>query len=138
MQVVPAPTSALDHHHRGERCLFGHRQQGSYILQRHHLGGRDIDAKKATAIVSLSDLDQTYNGSPKFVTVHRAGGLTVMVTTMYVELPPTNAGSYAVWVSVLDDNYEGSATGTLVIAKGDQTIDFGGLADKRSATRHSV
>ena len=31
---------------------------------------------------------------------------------------------------MLDDNYEGSATGTLVIAKGDQTIDFGGLADK--------
>ena len=91
-----------------------------------------VTPRRRRRTVSLSDLDQTYNGSPKFVTrrITVPAGLTVMVTDDDEELPPTNAGSYAVWASVLDDNYEGSATGTLVIAKGDQTIDFGGLADK--------
>ena len=90
-----------------------------------------VDATKATATVTLSNLDQTYNGTPKFATVTTVpGGLTVMVTYDDDELPPTNAGSYAVSATVIDANYEGSATGTLVIAKGDQTITFGALGDK--------
>ena len=41
-----------------------------------------------------------------------------------------NAGSYAVVGTISDTLYQGSASGTLVIAKADQTIAFSGPASQ--------
>jgi hypothetical protein len=47
---------------------------------------------------------------------------------------PTNAGSYAVVGTINDTNYQGSANGTLVIAKATQTITFAGPANQAFST----
>ena len=56
-------------------------------------------------------------------------GLTggVAVTYNGSATPPTNAGSYTVVATLTDPNYQGSATGTLVITKADQTITLTGV-----------
>jgi len=68
---------------------------------------------KAPAMVSLTNMTQTYTGatlSPTVTTV--PAGLSVMLTGA----PGTNAGSYPVTATVTDPNYVGSATGTFVIS----------------------
>ncbi len=86
---------------------------------------------KATATVSLSNLSQTYDGTPKSATATTIPlGLTVTLTYDGLATAPTNAGSYAVVATVQDSNYQGSASGTMVIAMADQTITFGALSDK--------
>jgi hypothetical protein len=87
--------------------------------------------KKATATVTLSNLSQTYNGTPKSAAATTAPlGLTVTITYNGSATAPTNAGSYAVVATVQDANYQGTASGTLVIAKVNQIITFGALSDK--------
>jgi hypothetical protein len=80
---------------------------------------------KATASITLSDLNQTYTGTPRAVTaITDPAGLAVNFTYNGSATAPKNAGSYAVVGTINDLNYEGSATGTLVIAKADQAISF--------------
>ncbi len=80
---------------------------------------------KAAATVQLSDLEQTYDGVPKSATATTTPtGLTVNITYGGLAEPPVAAGSYAVVAAVDDANYEGSATGLLVVAQASQTIDF--------------
>jgi hypothetical protein len=77
------------------------------------------------AEVTLSNLAQTYNGSPKSVIVTTVpAGLTCTVTYAGSETLPTNAGSYEVVATVVDPVETGSASGTLVIDKATQTINF--------------
>ena len=74
---------------------------------------------KATVTISVTGLSQTYDGSPKPVTATTTpSGLTLAVTYDTSPTAPTNAGSYAVSAAVNDSNYQGSATGMLVIAPG--------------------
>jgi hypothetical protein len=76
-----------------------------------------LNIVKATATVSLSNLSQTYDGSPKPVTVTTVpAGLGVTVTYNVSGTVPSAAGSYAVVATVNDANYQGTASGTLVIA----------------------
>lgn len=83
------------------------------------------------AQVTLSNLAHTYNGSPKSATVTTTPpGLNVTVTYAGSTTPPTNAGSYQVVATVVDLVETGSATATLVIAKGDQSITILGLGPK--------
>lgn len=88
------------------------------------------------AQVTLSNLSQTYNGSPKSVTVTTVPtGLNVTVTYADSTTPPsttapTNAGSYAVVATINDPVETGSASGTLVISKASQTITFNTLSAK--------
>jgi len=71
---------------------------------------------QATATVSLSNLDQIYDGQPKPVAVTTdPAGLSVDVTYNGSPTAPANAGSYAVVATVTDANYQGSASGTLTI-----------------------
>ncbi|MEK7675541.1 MAG: MBG domain-containing protein, partial [Verrucomicrobiota bacterium] len=92
---------------------------------------RTFTVAKATATVSLSGLTATYDGSPKPVTVTTAPvGLNTTVTYNGSVTVPVNANSYTVSAVVNDANYQGTASGTLIIAKANQTIDFGALADK--------
>jgi hypothetical protein len=71
---------------------------------------------KATATVTLSNLNQTYDGTPKAAGVSTTpNGLTVTVTYNGVATAPTNAGNYGVVATVNDLTYQGSTTGTLTI-----------------------
>ncbi|HZF63665.1 MAG TPA: MBG domain-containing protein, partial [Chitinophagaceae bacterium] len=85
--------------------------------------------KKATASVTLSNLSQTYSGTPKSANVTtNPAGLSYSITYDSNSGAPTNAGSYSVSVIVNDPNYAGASTATLVINKATPriTITTGG------------
>lgn len=81
---------------------------------------------KATATLSLSNLAQTYNGTPRTVTVTTAPpGLTVVAITYNgSSTAPTNAGTYPIVATLTNANYQGSTTGTLVVAKATPVISW--------------
>ncbi len=82
---------------------------------------------KATATVTLGGLTQTYTVSPLTPSaITNPSGLAVTWTGA----PQANPGTYSVTASVNDGNYQGSASGTFVISKAEQTIIFGALTDK--------
>jgi 2',3'-cyclic-nucleotide 2'-phosphodiesterase (5'-nucleotidase family) len=81
------------------------------------------------AIVSLSNLAQAYDGTRKnagVVTV--PPGLANVVTYNGSSSVPVSPGSYAVAVTVTQPGFTGSASGTLVVSQGSQTISFAPLA----------
>ena len=86
---------------------------------------------KSLATVELLDLEAVYDGTPKAATVVTdPDGLVVDVTYDGNSAAPTAVGEYAVVATVVDDDYAGSASDTLVIAKADQTIDFAAIGDQ--------
>jgi hypothetical protein len=87
--------------------------------------------QRAVATVTLGGLSATYDGTPKSATATTAPvGLAVTLTYAGNPTAPTNAGSYAVVATISDPSYQGSANGTLVIAKANQTITFAALAPR--------
>ena len=71
---------------------------------------------KASATLSITGLNQTYDGSPKSVGVTTTpSGLAVSTTYNGSATAPMAAGSYAVAVSITDPNYQGSGSATLTI-----------------------
>ena len=85
-------------------------------------GGRTASATvsfnvaKAAATILLGELTQTYDGTPEGVTVTTVpAGLATTVTYNYSSQIPVGPGSFTVWVTISDPNYQGSATGTLQI-----------------------
>ena len=78
-------------------------------------GTGSITIAKALAPVGLSNLNQSYTGSPLAATATTVpAGLPLTIT--YNPVTPTNPGSYTVNTTVVDQNYYGAATGTLIIA----------------------
>ena len=76
-----------------------------------------LTVQKATAAVAIAGLAQTYDGTPRAITVTTApAGLAVVVTYDGGPTPPTAPGSYAVVATVTDADYEGSASATLVVS----------------------
>ena len=66
---------------------------------------------------SLGGLTATYDGTPHPVTVTTSpAGVTVTVLYNGSDMPPTNAGTYAIEATVTDPNYSGRGRGTLTIA----------------------
>ena len=83
---------------------------------------------KTPATVTLGSLAVTYNGSPKPATASTTpNGLAVTVTYDGSATAPTDAGSYAVVGTIIDSNYQGGASATLVIAKVPATVTLGSL-----------
>jgi hypothetical protein len=77
---------------------------------------------KATATVTLSNLTQTYSGSPLTPTATTVPpGLAIVWTNA----PQTNAGSYDVTATVNNPNYQGAASGSFVIQKALAIVTFG-------------
>ena len=75
-------------------------------------------ASVSGASVTLSNLAQTYDGTPKPATVTTAPtGLSVAVTYNSSYTVPTNSGNYTVIATITASGYTGAATGTLAIAK---------------------
>ncbi len=74
--------------------------------------------QKASTIIHLSGLTQTYTGKPLPVTVTtEPADITVEVTYAGELTSPSAAGSYAVLAKVVDPNYSSEQAGTLQIAK---------------------
>ncbi|CAA9432864.1 MAG: hypothetical protein AVDCRST_MAG03-3368 [uncultured Rubrobacteraceae bacterium] len=86
---------------------------------------------KAPATITLSDLEQVYDGTAKAARVTTdpdSPNKQITVTYDGARQAPTNAGSYSVVASLNDANYEAKdATGTLVIAKAPASINLDGL-----------
>jgi hypothetical protein len=94
-------------------------------------GAVSVTVNKATAVVTLVGLSQTFDGTPKAVTAITVPTNLPMVCTYDGSTnAPTNAGSYTVIGTVSHNNYVGSATNTLDIAKAAQTITFAPIADQ--------
>ena len=80
------------------------------------------------AVVGLQHLAQVYDGAGKAVAVDTdPAGLAVAITYNGAAEIPVGAGSYAVVATVVEPNYEGSATGTLVVAKAPAMITLENL-----------
>ena len=94
---------------------------------------------KATALVTLSGLYQTYDGTAKPVTVNTTpSNVTVTVTYNGSVSIPINAGSYTVVGTVNNVNYQGSATNTLVIGKATALVALSGLSQMYDGTAKPV
>ena len=103
---------------------------GSYavvatVVDANYSGGATgtLTIDKATAGVTLSGLNATFDGSPKSVSVTTAPvGLAVQVTYDGSSTAPSAVGTYAVLATVMDANYAGSAVGTLTIGIANSSI----------------
>lgn len=82
-----------------------------------------VTVEPAAATVTLSDLTVSYNGEPQSPTVTTdPAGLDVSITYDGSSTVPTDAGSYAVAVTVTDPNASGSASDTFMITTASLTI----------------
>jgi hypothetical protein len=88
---------------------------------------------QAPAAVSLSNLSQTYNGSPEpVIALTTPAGLAVSASYTGINSTsygpstsaPTNPGSYSVVAIVVDPNYAGQQSGTLTINQVDPTLNL--------------
>jgi hypothetical protein len=88
------------------------------------------------ATVALGNLAQTYTGSllsatatttPANLAVHFLYTGTAGTSYGPSSTPPTGAGSYTVVGTISSENYSGTATGTLAIAKAAATVTLGSL-----------
>ncbi|KUG08110.1 MBG domain-containing protein [Solirubrum puertoriconensis] len=86
----------------------------------------------APALISLSGLSTTYDGSAKAATAEtKPAGLAVSITYDSNAAAPTNAGTYAVVATLNNANYTApEAKGSLVIAKASNSISFDAPADR--------
>ncbi|MDD4735110.1 MAG: choice-of-anchor D domain-containing protein [Kiritimatiellae bacterium] len=92
-----------------------------------------FNVTKAVAGVTLTNLNQTFDGSARTVgSVTSPTGLTVNITYDDSSTAPTNTGSYNVIGLVSDDMYQGGATNTLTVNKAGQTITFPAIAAQNS------
>ena len=83
---------------------------------------------KATATVTLTGLTPTYTGAPISAgATTTPAGLTVDFTYDGSATAPTNAGTYAVVGTINDANYQGTASGNMVIGKAPATVTLTGL-----------
>ena len=94
---------------------------------------------KASAAVTLGDLRQVYDGSPRVATAVTApAGLPVVLTYNGSSNAPTDAGSYVVTAKVVSASYVGAATGTLVVEKAAATVTLNGLEQTYDGTPRVV
>jgi len=83
----------------------------------------------STAIAQLSNLTQVYNGAPLPVAVTTTPpSLATTVTYNSSTNAPIHPGNYAVDVSVTQPGFTGSTSGTLVISKAAQVIQWPNMA----------
>jgi 2',3'-cyclic-nucleotide 2'-phosphodiesterase (5'-nucleotidase family) len=86
---------------------------------------RTLVVSASPATVMLGNLSQTYDGSPKAVSVTTTPpGLAVSVTYSGGSAVPVHAGSYPVVATVVQTGFTGSASGMLTVAQASQTITF--------------
>jgi len=95
----------------------------------------DVTVYDATATVTLGNLSQVYKGTAITATATTVpSGLAVSLTYNGSSSAPINAGSYTVIGTINNANYQGSATGTLVIGQANATVVLGGLSQAYKGT----
>ena len=82
---------------------------------------------KAAAGVTLTNLAQTYDGTARNAAATCVPAVSYSLTYNGSPAAPTNAGSYVAVAAVTDANYQGGATGTLVVAKAEALVAFDSL-----------
>jgi pectin methylesterase-like acyl-CoA thioesterase len=98
------------------------------------LGGW-VPQTKFTAGVTLSNLTQNFDGSPAAVSVTtEPAGLPVTVTYNGGTTPPTAIGTYTVVATVNDPNYQGTATGSLVVDRTPVAVTLSNLVHTYDGT----
>jgi hypothetical protein len=80
----------------------------------------------SSAIITLGDLNQTYDGTSKSVTATTVPGLSVNITYNGSSVPPTEAGTYSVIAAISAPGYQ-AASGTLVIARRALNVTVSGI-----------
>jgi endo-1,4-beta-xylanase len=81
--------------------------------------GAVLTVNKAPGTISLSNLTQYYDGTPRPVSVSTTpAGLMVIVTYDGSPTPPTAPGVYTVTATIDDPNYFGTSNATLVVTTG--------------------
>src|SRR5207248_659866 len=109
-------------------CTVTATQAGNSNYNAAQSDSQTFGIAKAQASVTLGSLSATYNGTAHYATASTTpSGLAVVLSyaqNASAVAAPTNAGSYDVTATIDDANYQGSTTGTLVIAKASQTITF--------------
>jgi len=99
----------------------------------------DITVSAATAKISLSNLTQTYTGSPLSATVTTVpSGLAVSLTYNGSTTAPTAAGYYAVAATVSNPDYNGTAEGVLVISPATATVTLSNLSQTYTGSQLSA
>jgi hypothetical protein len=90
-----------------------------------------VTVSKATCGVILTNLTQSYNGTPRIISARTVpSGLTVQLTYDGSTNAPSHVGSYTVIGTISDRIYAGASTGTLTIGKGVPTIHFPQIPDQ--------
>src|SRR5258706_3131545 len=98
-----------------------------------------LTVNQGTATVTLGNLTQNFDGTPKSVSVTtNPSGLAVDVTYDGSGSAPVNAGTYAVTATVNDPNYAGTAGGMLTINKATATVTLDNLTQNYDGTPKSV
>ncbi len=98
-----------------------------------------LQITQAVAAVTLSGLDQAYDGTARAVTVGTTPtGLTVVVTYNGLGWPPTNAGTYAVTAMVTEVNYAGQAVAALQVSRQAATVSLGDLLQTYDGTARNA
>jgi hypothetical protein len=109
-------------------CTIEAAQAGNVDYNAAAPASRQFTINKATAVITLGNLAQTFDGTPKSASAATIpAGLNVTLTYSQGGVPvtsPTNAGSYDVTATVNDADYQGSTSGTLVIGKGKPVITW--------------
>lgn len=86
---------------------------------------RTLLVNKAAATVTLGNLTQIADGTPKSVSITtNPAGLTCIVTYNGLPTAPAAAGEYAVVATINEANYQGSASGTLALAPGNDLASW--------------
>jgi hypothetical protein len=114
-----APTNA------GSYTVVGTIAEGNY----HGSTTNTLTITKATAVVNLGNLAQTYTGAGIVVSASTVpSNLVVNLTYNGSASALTNAGSYTVIGTISEANYQGSATNTLVISPAAAAVILGDLS----------
>ena len=93
---------------------------------------QNVGAGKASATVTLGNLVTVYDGTPKAASATSVpAGLAMVISYNDSGVVPSAVGSYQVTATINDANYQGSATGTLVISysSAPPTLTLSTLAD---------
>ncbi|MEK7574905.1 MAG: MBG domain-containing protein [Patescibacteria group bacterium] len=92
----------------------------------------EFNVSNSTALISLTGLLQTYNGSPRSVGVStNPASLAATITYGGSPTAPTNAGTYEVIATITSPGYTGTVTRSLVIQPLNQAITFAEIASAK-------
>jgi hypothetical protein len=84
-----------------------------------------VTAESLPASITLSNLNQTYDGEAKLPTVvTQPAGLSIELTFNGESTPPVGAGIYRVVAKVIDPSYVGTASGTFTISRATPVVSW--------------